>query len=218
MKRVLALVLAILMATVLVSCGKEKAFDKSKIAFQKTTEAYLLVNDFSSKIYEAWYVGVNLKNNYDEDRDLSSFAGRLGLELSDMKDAIASLLHKEGGYRNGDWELLIGRYGSFSSACVFLVAEVYEMNGESEKISNLLIEAKDEMKELSDKYSDYENYSSLKTYFTNTVAFFDFCKNPEGSFEQVVETMNNYRNTARACFFDLNYIFEDSIEGMYAEE
>ena len=70
------------------------------------------------------------------------------------------------------------------------------------------------MKELSSDYSDYEHYPALESYFTNTLAFFDFCQNPEGSFEQVVETFNNYRNNAREYFFDLNYIFEDSIGGM----
>ena len=70
------------------------------------------------------------------------------------------------------------------------------------------------MKGLSDNYSDYEHYPALKGYFTTTMAFYDFCRNPEGSFEQVVETFNNYRNNARESFFDLNYVFNDSIGGM----
>ena len=49
---------------------------------------------------------------------------------------------------------------------------------------------------------------------STTLAFFDFCCNPEGSFEQVKDTFNNYRNTAREYFFDLNYMFGDSIGGM----
>ena len=48
------------------------------------------------------------------------------------------------------------------------------------------------------------------------MAFYDFCCHPEGSFEQVVETFNAYRNTARECFFDLNYVFDDSIRGLNA--
>ena len=67
------------------------------------------------------------------------------------------------------------------------------------------------MKKLSDDYSDYEYYPNLKEYFTNTTAFFGFCLEPEGSFEQVVETFNNYRNDARDYYYDLNYVFEDSI-------
>ena len=70
------------------------------------------------------------------------------------------------------------------------------------------------MKQLSSDYSDYEHYPVLKEYFTNTLAYFDFCQHPEGSFEQVVETFNSYRNNAREYFFDLNYVFCDSIGGM----
>jgi hypothetical protein len=98
------------------------------------------------------------------------------------------------------------------------VAETYVVNGTVKEISDLLIEAKDEMKKLSNEHADYTHYENLKEYYSNTLAFFDFCQDPEGSFEQVVETFNNYRNTARTCFFDLNYIFEDSINGMHTEE
>ena len=225
MKKILALVLALLMVVPFVACGAKKndktAFEKSKVAFQKTTEAYLMVNEYSIDLYDAWHIGINEKSRYDDEDELSDFALELGLDIKDMEAAIASLLGKDkyySGYYGGDWETLQSAYGSFFSACVNVVSEVYRVNGEVENISDLLIEAKASMKELSDKYSDYENYSSLKTYFTNTLAFFDFCQNPEGSFEQVVETFNNYRNTARTCFFDLNYIFEDSIDGMYKED
>ena len=65
------------------------------------------------------------------------------------------------------------------------------------------------MKTLSEKYSDYEHYPALKGYYTTTDAFFDFCQNPSGSFEQVKTTINDYRNDCRSYNKDLNYIFED---------
>ena len=86
--------------------------------------------------------------------------------------------------------------------------------GLEEQTMGLANAAKELMKQLGDQYSDYEHYPSLKKYFTNTLAFFDFCCNPEGSFEQIVSTFNNYRNNAREYFFDLNYVFGDSIGGM----
>ena len=70
-------------------------------------------------------------------------------------------------------------------------------------------EAKAEMKEMSEKYSDYEHYPNLKGYYTTTNAFFAFCQNPTGSFEQVKTTINDYRNDARSYKSDLDYMFED---------
>lgn len=57
--------------------------------------------------------------------------------------------------------------------------------------------------------SNYEHYSNLKGYYTTTNAFFEFCQNPTGSFAQVKDTINNYKNDARDYRNDLAYIFED---------
>lgn len=66
-----------------------------------------------------------------------------------------------------------------------------------EKAQTALDAAKAQMKELSQEYSDYEHYPNLKGYYTTTSAFFDFCNNPFGSFEQLKDTINH------------DYIFED---------
>ena len=74
-------------------------------------------------------------------------------------------------------------------------------------------EAKVLMKELSEKYSDYEHYPNLKGYYTTTKSFFDFCQNPTGNFEQYKNTLNDYRNEARDYISDLDYIFENKPAG-----
>ena len=59
------------------------------------------------------------------------------------------------------------------------------------------------------KYSDYEYYPKLKELLTQVSALLDFCNNPEGSFEQVKDTINNYKNGIRDLTNDLNYIFAE---------
>ena len=49
--------------------------------------------------------------------------------------------------------------------------------GAGKKAQTALNEAKAQMKELSEKYSDYEHYPNLKGYYTTTSSFFDFCNN-----------------------------------------
>ena len=90
-----------------------------------------------------------------------------------------------------------------------VVSKAYEANGKTDEAQKALNEAKAQMKELSEKYSDYEHYPNLKGYYTTTSSFFDFCQNPTGSFEQVKDTINDYKNEARDYISDLDYIFEE---------
>lgn len=99
----------------------------------------------------------------------------------------------------------IEKYDYLVSATVFAFKDA----GITDEIQGLLDESKAEMKELSEKYSDYEHYPNLKGFYTTTNSFFDFCTHPSGSFEQLVETINSYKNEARDYKADLDYIFED---------
>ena len=78
-----------------------------------------------------------------------------------------------------------------------------------DEVQTAINTAKEQMKKLSDKYSDYEHYPNLKGYYTTTSSFFDFCQNPTGSFEQMKNTINDYKNEARDYISDLDYIFEE---------
>ena len=98
---------------------------------------------------------------------------------------------------------------SLFSHCVWGVVHAYKQNGMFDTVSTLISDAKQQMKQLSNEHSDYEHYPSLKGYFTQTNALNDFCNSPEGSFDQLVNTINEYRNEARKYQNDLNYIFED---------
>lgn len=236
MKKVLAALLALSLCFGLVACNNNgKAFRDSKAAYEKINEAYEMVNRFSEDVYEAWNMGINDKekidgkdegassysydDGYNDEEALKNLANELYISLDDLKAAVAHLLGKaENEYdpgtddKMGDWYRLSSMfYGSFFSACVDLVSTAYQLNGQADQIRSLLESAKTDMKQLGDKHSDYEHYPSLKKYFTNTTAFFGFCLDPEGSFNQVVDTFNNYRNNARNYFYDLNYVFEDTL-------
>ena len=95
------------------------------------------------------------------------------------------------------------------SFCVMCVTGAYIVNGKVKEVEDALNSAKAQMKKLSQDYSDYEHYPNLKGYYTTTSSFFEFCNNPTGSFEQVKDTINDYKNDARDYISDLDYIFED---------
>lgn len=223
MKRIWITIVAISLVLSLSACdsGNKKAFEVSKVAYDNVDIAYEITDNFGSDIYEAWRLGI-----YDDEEILDEgtayLSGELSLSEDELKDGIVYVLLEIIG---SSWEdatdeektkLRSSADSCFTlfeddlfSFCVMVVTGAYQANGKVTEAQNALEEAKTQMKELSEEYSDYEHYPNLKGYYTTTNSFFDFCLNPTGSFEQVKTTINDYRNEARDYMNDLDYIFEE---------
>ncbi len=223
MKKAIVIFLAVIMLVSLTACsgGNKKAFEASLAAYNNIELAYEITEDFGSDLYEAWRLGI-----YDDDEilddGLSHLASELSLSLAELEDGFCYTY----AYIMGeDWESMTDADKSsildkeklvlsvfeddLFSYCVMFVTNAYIVNGKAEEAQLALDSAKAQMKELSEKYSDYEHYPNLKGYYTTTSSFFDFCQNPSGSFEQVKDTINDYKNEARDYISDLDYIFEE---------
>lgn len=225
MKKIISVALVMALMLTMSACGN-KAFTKSNEAYDNVTTAYNIVDQMGSDLYEAWRLGI-----YDDDEILSNgvkhLAGELKLSEDELMDGIIYTMTTFSSDK--DYESLteeekdgmkdtLGKNGKtfFSifeddlfQACVWIVTGAYAANGKTAEAQAALDSAKGQMKDLSEKHSDYEHYPSLKGYYTTTSSFFDFCQNPSGSFEQVKNTINDYRNEARDYKSDLDYIFED---------
>lgn len=229
MKKTFTLFIALVMVFSLAACNsvtveveEEKPFDKSKEAYDKITVAYEITDQFSSDVYEAWRLGI-----YDDEEIIDDGVSHLASELS-LSEAeltagfayfLATTVYEE------DWDSLTTAEkvdfedkvqvafkvfeDDLFSYCIQGVTSAYKVNGKEAEAQAALDEAKTIMKDLSDKHSDYEHYPNLKGYYTTTKSFFEFCVDPEGSFEQVKDTINDYRNEARDYLSDLDYIFEE---------
>lgn len=222
MKKIISLILALTICLSLTACGgQKKAFEASKAAYENIDTAYKITEKYGSDIYEAWRLGI-----YDKDEILDDGSEHLAKELSLSADEIRmGIAYTVVGIIGEDWDELSeddkttymnNADNCFSimkddlfSFCVMAVTGAYTVNGQVEEAQTALNAAKVQMKELSQEYSDYEHYPNLKGYYTTTSSFFDFCNNPTGSFEQVKDTINNYKNEARDYISDLDYIFED---------
>lgn len=219
MKKIVSLVVVIVMLLSFTACsGEKKAFEASKVAYENIDIAYEITEQFGSDIYEAWRLGI-----YDDDEILDDGAVHLATELSLSADeiragAVYTIYEDEwDAMSDEEKEKLIDKadlfFGYFEddlfSFCVMAVSNAYVVNGKVEEAQTALNAAKTQMKELSSDYSDYEHYPNLKGYFTTTSSFFDFCQNPTGSFEQVKDTINDYKKEARDYISDLDYIFEE---------
>lgn len=223
MKKVLVLILVAVMCVSLTACvgGNKKAFEASKMAYDSVDVAYEITEQFGSDIYEAWRLGI-----YDSeeiiDNGFSHLASELSLSEDEIRMGAAYVLTELCG---GNWtelsdenretlaeaadESFAMMKDNLFSYCVEVVTGAYIANGKVEEAKDALEQAKAQMKELSENYSDYEHYPNLKGYYTTTSSFFDFCQNPTGSFEQIKETVNDYKNEARDYVSDLDYIFEE---------
>lgn len=223
MKKVISLVLVFMFCFSLCACdGKnKKAYELSKQAYENISIAYEITDQYGTDIYEAWMMAI-----YDADEVMSDGVDYLVTELSlsadELREAVVYTMvdiigenwettsdaQKEALKDRADEVFAVVEDDLFTF-CVSVVTNAYKLNGKAEEAENALEEAKAQMKELSVDYSDYEHYPNLKEYYTTTSSFFDFCNNPTGSFEQIKETLNDYKNDARDYISDLDYIFEE---------
>ena len=221
MKKVIAIVLALVICVTLTGCGgNKKAFNESKVAYEYIDVAYEITEEFGDMLYEAWRLGIYNKNEIIIN-GIEYLAEELSLSKEDVENGLG---YAYADIMGDDWLTMTDEEKSrikyienslFSiykndlfSFCVMIIRGVYIVNGKTEEAQRALDNAKAQMKELSEDYSDYEHYPNLKGYYTTTSSFFDFCQNPTGSFEQIKTTINDYKNEARDYINDLDYIFE----------
>lgn len=226
MRKTIALFLVMVMCFSVTACsgGNQQAFDASKAAYDNVDIAYEITEQIGSDIYEAWLLAIFEEDEVRKD-GAEHLAKTLSLSADEIRAGVAYSLIEMMGL---DWDTVpeedkntyIGvadeTFAAFGllgnevfSLCVASVSNAYIANGKVGEAQTALDAAKAQMKELSAEYSDYEHYPNLKGYFTTTSSFFDFCQNPTGSFEQVKDTINDYKNEARDYISDLDYIFEE---------
>lgn len=197
------------------------AFQKSKEAYDNINCAYSIVDELASDIYTAWLDAVH-KSNEDTFSLKTIYNDSLYISYEELLRGFQYATHNNWTQLSEEEqkELVENAEKNFATRmyltpekavtfCVFAVIYAYIDNGKTEVIQNYLDSAKQEMRSLSEQYSDYEHYPALKGYYTTTSAFFDYCQNITGSLVQAKDTMNDYRNEARNYYNDLAFIFDD---------
>ena len=230
MKKMIALLLVAVMCISLVACGSEKkAFENSKAAYNNINIAYEITEQYGDDVYNAWRLAI-----YEQDKILEYGIEYLAKELSLSEDELIAgvgylvevLLPADWYGMTGDYDWLGGYEKCINkiaqdtdnvfelvrlnlySFCVMLVQGSYVVNGKVAEAQSALDVAKEQMKELSEKYSDYEHYPNLKGYYVTTSSFFEFCQNLTGSFEENKDTFDKYKSEAHDYISNLDYFFE----------
>ena len=92
---------------------------------------------------------------------------------------------------------------------VIIVEQAYINNGTVQRLNDALANAKNELKTMTQEYSDYSEYPNLKSYYSEVSSYAEFAQNPNGSFEQLKTTIETYEREIRTYKSDMSFVFED---------
>lgn len=230
MKRIMMAVISVLFIATIASCentAKEEvtvttveeaagestesnnkiAFENAKKAYDNISRAYVIIDKMASDIYEAWRLSI-----YEgEDLTFSMLAGKLSISENDLDKGVDNYLEDTAfKYYGKSYIGTIADMDGGFSYIIGMVCEAYSANPKLLRTAQISMDtAKKLMKTMSENYSDYEHYPALKGYFTSVKSLLSWCESPDGSFEQAITTINDYRNEIRDYQQELDYIFED---------
>lgn len=212
-------------AAILNDARASYTFNLSKAAYQNINSAYDIVHQFGTDLYSSWYLVSYQSNDLMNTNTVKAIASEVQyLDEEDIQKGLAFVLannkYKEDWYelsedKKNDYIEMAGNYNGddfFNQTnCLFIttwsVIRAYEVNGKTEEAGEYLNIAQTYMRELSEKYSDYEHYPNLKGFFTMAGSYLDVCCDSELSFTQFKDVKNQYEKEARDYINDLDFIF-----------
>lgn len=192
----------------------------SKAAYNNIAKAYEITEHICSDVYEAWRLG-----SQEGQRVVDEGIGLLASKISLSEDEVALGVGIDSAHRDKiDWSALSDQEKEIYiedavalvkklpadwvyNVCLYSVIYFYGECGQLEEAYNYLNLSEEPMRELSEKYSDYEHYPNLKGYFTTTGSYLDACVSPRLSFNQFKDVINDYKKEARDYVNALDVVF-----------
>lgn len=216
--RVLGIVLAFsLVFGMLTGCNNGKAKKQTaQEVYNLLVAASEQAEQFGSDTYTAWNNGIN--DASDSGYNLTKLAKELNLTVSDLELGMAYALNDSDWATMTDSEkqakketantmfiLLLALSDSKFSTCVNVVTAAYKATGKADEIKENLDKAREKLKDLSDKYPDYDVCTKLKTLYTKIQTYYDYCMNPTGSFKELQNTIQTFRQDVRSAKNELSF-------------
>ncbi len=215
-KRELAIILGVGLSLMVSGCGEagnQTALKEAQNVYEEINEAYKSIKSYSNDIYKACKAGTYEGENITVDE----FIKETDMTEEEMLDAIKDYFVYKFG--EDEAEKLMNAADTETSLVLLravesilgpgglgvIVQNVYESRGITKEIKDNLENAKVSLKEID---SDYEGYESLKSYYTTTASYFDFCENLTGTFDQMQDTINDYQSDVRKYTNDLEFLFD----------
>lgn len=186
---------------------KEIEFNAANDAYNYLIETHELCIDVMDSIYGAWYFAIYKADDYSSTQScFNAFCSEANLDYDEALNALNSVLQSM-GYSNPTGTQQLAALRIFN-VTVAIVKCVYQNNGIYDQIDSNLANAKTSLKAVTNSYSDYTGYPTLKSYYSEVSAYAEFCKSPTGSFGQLKTTIDTYETSLRNYKNDLSFIFD----------
>lgn len=176
-------------------------------AYWALKTAHELNVEIMNSIYGAWYFAIYEAEDYLNTQScFEAFCSEANLNYDETLNALNTVLASMGiSDPTGTEQLAALR--TFSIA-VDVAVQVYIDNGTYDLINTNLSNAKSSLKTMTNSYTDFTGYTTLKSYYSEVSAYADFCQYPNGSFSQLKTTINTYENNLRHFQNELSFIYE----------
>lgn len=196
---------------------KAYVFELSKEAYENIKTAYELVSNFGSDYYRVRFLSV-WKSDEVKNKGVSFLAEDLHYISEDELREGIRLEIEEQHEKGVDWltekhltdmDYLLSElsYNSSLAVCLYATRNAYGLSGKTAEIGDALNSAKEQMKELSEKYSDYTHYPNLKDFFSATSSYYETCFLSGNSLEQYKQLFTDYEKIGKEYISDLDFIF-----------
>ncbi|MBQ7146559.1 MAG: hypothetical protein IJR95_07315 [Lachnospiraceae bacterium] len=205
---------------------EETADNQKKTPLEIAKEAYYYLvtaseqaETFGGDTYTAWNDGIHDadESGYDltklaKNLDLSVEDLKLGFAYGSNKDKWESMTeaekNKEAEEANTMFKLLLLMSDSQFSTCVSVVTAAYEVTGRTAEIKKNLDSARDLIRILNEKHPDYELNGKLRDFYTKIQVYYDYCMNPQGSFKELQNIIQTFRQDVRNAKNELSFDLE----------
>ena len=222
MKHIKAIWLAIVAGLILTmtACGPSKAeleekktqeaFDTAAIAYSALCEAGDMTVGVMKSVYGAWYFGIYKAKDSLSVNVVANLANEVVLTKSELEAGVKSLTSKLSTDETTVKHAMCDGLGNITAweFSLQVIYESYEANGSYDDIQSKIDAANAALKTMTNEFDGYKHYPTLKELYAKVSAYYEFTKNPTGSFQQLKDTMSSYENDIRTLKSDLSFVFD----------
>lgn len=185
--------------------------------FEAGQKVYTMLNEINgvtdykaSSVYSAWqfaiYEAGDDKYVLNSEQVVKDFANAVDLKQDVVVSAIDSLLKKLGSEPS---DILRHAVLMDKDMAVHVVLDVFRANEVDRVAEENFDEIKALLKTMTSTQQEQTNYSVLKEYYAETLAYYNFVASPSGSFAQLASTLNGYTSKIEKLKNDLSLTYED---------
>jgi len=189
----------------------KQAFEIANGAYEKLCTASDSTITVMTDIYEAWRFGIHDADDSTVSTVIDDLSKHTSVSKNDLEAGVASFAKQFDSTEKTLLYAMVNGSGDVQSWqwCLMVMEEAYKINGTYDNIRTNIEEANTALKTMTTEYDDYKHYPTLKEFYSKVSSYFDFAENPSGSFNQLVDTKNDYENSIRTYRSDLDFIFKE---------